>query len=125
MRELGPDPGCPVDLDIALEYAGGEPALLRKLFAVFLEEARGQLGSLRVAFADGRAAEVMDGAHALKGSLRLLGADGTAARAERIELAGRASRLGDLEPEIASFESEMARLLQWIEARLARPGEGL
>jgi HPt (histidine-containing phosphotransfer) domain-containing protein len=122
MREPGRDPRCPVDLDAALEYAGGEPDLLEKVFEVFLGEARGQLASVRAAFSRGRATEVMNGAHALKGSLQLVGAAETAKRAERLELAGRASRLEGLESEVASFETEMARLLEWIEARLARPG---
>ncbi len=100
-------------------YAGGDPDFLNKLFAVFLEESRGQVTALRAAFAEGRLDQLSHAAHTVKGSLRLLGAEETAAVAERLELVGHASRLEGLKPDLALFESQMARLLQWIEARLA------
>jgi len=111
------DAQCPIDLEVALEYAGGDEALLREVFAVFLDESRGHLTALRSAFDEGRAGDVMDTAHTVKGSLRLLGATGTALLAEQLELAGRASRLDGLGPDVTRFEEEMAQILRWVEAR--------
>ena len=115
---------CPIDLDAAREYAGDDEGLLRELFTVFLDEARGHVTALRDAFHAGRASEVMDLAHTVKGSLRLLGAPATALLAEQLELGGRNSQLEGLGPVVARFEQEMARLLQWVETRLATPPSG-
>jgi len=46
MPEHDLDRQCPIDLDAAREYAGEDEALLRELFAVFLEEARGHVAAL-------------------------------------------------------------------------------
>jgi HPt (histidine-containing phosphotransfer) domain-containing protein len=109
----------PIDLDAALEYAGGDAAFLRELLSVFLEDARGKLAAIRTAFAEGRPADVMAGAHTLKGSLHVLGATSAALLAEKIELAARASRLAGLELELRQFEEQMARVLRWMESHLA------
>ena|SRR5438093_2837978 len=119
MREPDAEHPCPIDLKAALEYSGGDPGFLLQLYSVFLEEARGQVAAIRVALAEGRADRMTHAAHTIKGSLRLLGAAETAAVAERLELAGLASRLDGLEPDVARFEAEVARLLRWMEAQLA------
>ena len=119
MPEHDLDRQCPIDLDAAREYAGEDEALLRELFAVFLEEARGHVAALGRAFYEGRAGEVMDLAHSLKGSLRLLGAPAIALLAEQLELGGRNSQLEGLAPVVERFEKEMARIFEWVETRLA------
>jgi HPt (histidine-containing phosphotransfer) domain-containing protein len=119
MPEHDLDRQCPIDLDAAREYAGDDEALLRELFAVFLEEARGHVAALGRAFHEGRAGEVSDLAHTLKGSLRLLGAPATALLAEQLELGGRNSQLEGLAHVVERFEKEMARLFEWVETRLA------
>ena len=118
MPEPDIDQQCPIDLEAAREYAGDDEALLRELFAVFLDEARGHVTALGRAFHAGRASEVMDLAHTVKGSLRLLGAPATALLAEQLEMGGRSSQLDGLGPVVERFEKEMARLFQWVEARL-------
>src|SRR2546430_708102 len=120
MAEHDVDGQCPIDLEAAREYAGDDEALLRELFAVFLDEARGQVTALGDAFRTGRPGDVSDLAHAVKGSLRLLGAPGTALLAEQLELAGRNARLEGLGPVVERFEEEMVRLLRWIETQLAK-----
>ena len=115
MRRADADGPCPVDLQAALEYAGGDEALLSEMFQVFLDESQGQLAALRTAFVEGRAGDLMDAAHAFKGSLRLLGAGGIALLAEKLELASRASRLDGLQPAVTRFEEEMTQLLRWVE----------
>jgi HPt (histidine-containing phosphotransfer) domain-containing protein len=122
MRELDDEHQSPIDLKAALEYAGGDPGFLRKLFSVFLDEARGQVAAIRVALTEGRADQMTHAAHTVKGSLRLLGATETAALAERLELAGYASQLDGLEADVARFEKEMARLLRWMEGQLEKEG---
>jgi HPt (histidine-containing phosphotransfer) domain-containing protein len=124
MHEPDAEHRCPIDLEAALEYAGGDPGFLRKLFSVFLEESRGQVVAIRAALAEKRADQMTHAAHSVKGSLRLFGATEAAALAERLELAGHASRLEGLEPDVARFEQELARLLRWMEAQLAVPGPG-
>jgi len=124
MAEHDVDAQCPIDLEAAREYAGDDEALLRELFAVFLEEARSQVPSLCDAFRAGRAGDVMDLAHTIKGSLRLLGAPGTALLAEQLELAGRRSQLDGLGPVVDRFEQEMVRIFQWVQTRLATPASG-
>src|SRR2546430_13798137 len=121
MPEHDLDRQCPIDLDAAREYAGDDEALLRELFAVFLEEARGQVAALGRAFHEGRAGEVMDLAHTLKGSLRLLGAPATALLAEQLELGGRNTQPEGLSPVGERFSNEMAGMFEWAETRLARP----
>jgi HPt (histidine-containing phosphotransfer) domain-containing protein len=116
----GADAGgqCPVDLEIALEYAGGDEALLRELLTVFLDESRSQLPALHEAFAQGRARDVMHAAHTFKGTLRLFGAEGIALLAEQLELAGRTTRLDGLQPTMTRFEDEMQQLLRCVEELL-------
>src|SRR5882762_61661 len=121
MAEHDVDGQCPIDLESAREYAGDDEALLRELFAVFLQESRGHVTALGDAFRAGRAGEVMDLAHTVKGSLRLLGAPATALLAEEMELGGRSSRLEGLGPVVEQFDREMARLFQWVETRLSTP----
>src|SRR3989442_14916997 len=94
------DAQCPIDLEVALEYAGGDEALLREMFAVFLDESRGHLTALRSAFDEGRAGDVMDTAHTVKGPLRPLAATGTALLAGQPGLAGPASRPAGLRPGV-------------------------
>jgi HPt (histidine-containing phosphotransfer) domain-containing protein len=124
MAEHDVDGECPIDLEAAREYACDDEALLHELFAVFLEEARGQVTAMRDAFRAGRAGDVMDLAHTVKGSLRLLGAPATALLAEQLELGGRTSQLEGLGPVVEKFDREMARLLQWVETRLATRAAG-
>jgi len=120
MREMSDaDRDCPIDLDAALEYAGGDRVFLCELFTVFLEDTRVYLTTIRAAFTAGRTGDMMVGAHTVKGSLKVLGANTAASLAERLELAARASRLDGLEGDLARFEEEMGRLLRWIETQLA------
>lgn len=109
---------CPLDVDTALEYSGGDRGFLRELFTVFLEDTPARVATIRAAFAAGRAGDMMVGAHTVKGSLKVLGAHTAASLAERLELAARASQIDGLEPDLARFEEEMGRLLRWVEAEL-------
>ncbi|MBI4885717.1 MAG: response regulator [Acidobacteria bacterium] len=89
-----------------------DPAMLRELAQVFLEDCPARLAELRTALADGAAPRLARAAHTLKGSVGVLCEDGPFLTARLLETAARAGDLplaGELHPRL---EQELDRLQQ-------------
>lgn len=111
-----PDQTAPlVDWDAALDYVGGDRALLRELVNMFLAEYPRWLAELRQALAAGNVADVKRTAHNLKGSMRHFGARPAFEAALQLETMAREGRLGGAEPARAELERALQRLRPELE----------
>jgi len=99
-----------VDLDAALEVAGGDQELLRRAVGVFLaQDYPRQLAQLKEAIARRDALEVKKAAHGLKGALDSFGSRPARDLALEIETMGRNGDLGDAPRALQEFETEVSR----------------
>ena len=120
MREAAPSVESPVDLAIALGYAGGDHQVLQELLTTFAGDCPRKLGTLREAVARSDAAGLMGVAHALKGTLRVFGATTAAALAEQLEAAGRSGSLQGAPELLARLDQELERIVECISTASAR-----
>ena len=80
------------------------PGLFAELTTLFTEDAPRTVAELRTAIQASDAAEVARLAHALKGSSATLGASAMSATCAALEAAGRASRVEEFGPRLATLE---------------------
>ena len=111
---------CPVNLDSAMKYCGGEKIIKRVAHAI-LDEGPGYLDMLEKAIEQGKAKDVLLYAHKIKGVALNLGAEALPEKADIVEVAASednlekaAAALGDM---IVEFEKLISFLSQpdWIE----------
>jgi HPt (histidine-containing phosphotransfer) domain-containing protein len=94
----------------ALEWVGGDLALLIELRDILLEECAGHLREIRQAVAHRDADALEHSAHTLKGSVANFCARAAAAAAFRLEAMGRDGDLTDAERVLVVLEAEIERL---------------
>jgi PAS domain S-box-containing protein len=99
-----------VDLDAALEVAGGDQELLREAVGVFLrQDYPRQLEQLKEGIAHQDASAVKKAAHGLKGALDSFGSRPARDLALRMETMGRNGNLSDVQRALEEFEAEVTR----------------
>jgi signal transduction histidine kinase/DNA-binding response OmpR family regulator len=113
-----PEASMAMNRESALEFVGGDPALLAQVIRLYLGDAPSMLERLRNGLANGDAREVERGAHRLKGYFGTLGAAGTVETASRLEALGREGALGRAGEVMSELEDQMARLEQEIRSFL-------
>ncbi|HMF15118.1 MAG TPA: response regulator, partial [Gemmataceae bacterium] len=99
-----------IDWSAALDYVGGDEALLRDLIGIFLSEGPRWLRELRSAIADADTDAVKRLAHNLKGSVRLFGAKSAFDPAFLLERMGRSGNLSGAAEALATLEEQVSRL---------------
>jgi HPt (histidine-containing phosphotransfer) domain-containing protein len=107
--------GAPVSLAAALRYVDGDRTLLAELVVSFVSDYGERLATLRAAVAAGERAEVERTAHNFKGVLAILGAEPARNMAEELERLGRESSLADRADLLDQFESEVHRVVTWLD----------
>ena len=100
------------DFSAALNYVGGDRALLDELLGIFVEDAPVRMEAIRRAIAGGEAADLMREAHTIKGALRVIGATTAAGLAQGLEALGRDGNIGEADKLAVALEREMERLMQ-------------
>ncbi|MGH7337045.1 MAG: response regulator, partial [Myxococcota bacterium] len=110
-----PLPGA-FDRATALGRVGGDPALLRDLARIFLQEGPALLARARDAIARGDAGELRLSAHTLKGSLGFLATDAAAEAAARLETMGRGGKLQGAPEAFQDLERIVGELLLGLSA---------
>lgn len=113
--------GAGFDREALLARVDGDPALLREVVGLFLEEYPKRLGELRAALARHDSTGVASAAHGLKGTLSYFAAGTVVDAARRLEAMGRAGDLRDAEAACAILEEALGRLTPALGA-LAREG---
>ncbi len=98
------------DRAAALEWVGGDVALLAELRDLLLTECGGHLRDIREAVAHRDADALERAAHALKGSVGNFSAKPAADAALRLEVMGREGNLAEAEAAFAVLEKEIERL---------------
>ena len=101
-----------VDWQMALSFAGDDPALLAEIVAAAKGETPRLLADLRQAVASGDADVVCRSAHTLKSTADYFGAKGLADVALRVELLARDGGLACAADQIAALESTATRFLE-------------
>ncbi len=100
-------PDVAVDLASALEWAGGDRALLGELVQLFLEDREERRTAMRAALAAHDAPELMRLAHSLKGGIGNLGGHRARELAAALEEAARAGHLDEAEALLPKLEREV------------------
>ncbi|MEW6266801.1 MAG: response regulator [Thermodesulfobacteriota bacterium] len=112
------DLDAPMDYEKALEEFMGKEEVLRRVLKEFLQNARGQVGLIRQALAEGRAETVAREAHSIKGGAANLTANDLARAALEIENMGRSGVLTSAEEAVKRLENELFVLEMFVEERL-------
>jgi CheY-like chemotaxis protein/HPt (histidine-containing phosphotransfer) domain-containing protein len=105
-------PEAGFDFSAALNYVGGDRALLNELLSIFVEDAPVRMEAIRRAIAGGEAVDLMREAHTIKGALRVIGAAAAAGLAQGLEALGRDGNMGEADKLAAALVREMDRLMQ-------------
>ncbi|MGH7302064.1 MAG: response regulator, partial [Candidatus Rokuibacteriota bacterium] len=104
-------PEAGFDFSAALDYVGGDRALLDELLGIFVEDAPVRMKAIRRALAGGEAAELMREAHTIKGALKVIGATTAAGLAQGLEALGRDGNMSEADKLAVALEREMDRLV--------------
>ena len=105
-------PEAGFDLTAALNYVGGDRALLDELLGIFVEDAPVRMDAIRKAVAVSETAELTREAHTLKGSLKVIGATTASGLAQGLEALAREGNMSEAEKLAAALGREMDRLMQ-------------
>jgi len=108
--EVAPEAGF--DFTAALNYVGGDRALLDELLGIFVEDAPVRMDAIRKAIVAGEAPELTREAHTLKGSLKVIGAITAAGLAQGLEAVARDGNMSEADKLSSALEREMDRLMQ-------------
>jgi CheY-like chemotaxis protein/HPt (histidine-containing phosphotransfer) domain-containing protein len=108
----------PFDAVLALERAGGDPAFLRELCQLVLNDLETAPPELRAAVQAGDAPAAESIAHQLKGSFASFAAEPSRAAAARLEEAAHEGDLEAMVEQLARLELELARLSEALGAQL-------
>lgn len=108
--------GDGLDRKSALEFAGGDPTLLKELAELFLQEYPKLIADLRSAARDRDSKKLDTSAHALKGAVSNFGARAAVEAALLIEAKGRAGETEGLQEAVTSLEDALAPLLAELAA---------
>lgn len=115
--ELSAEPA--LNLSELLARVENDRELLRELIGIAQVEIPRLLSLLREAVAQADMKKIETSGHTLKGMLSHLAAPRAAAAAARLEQLGRSGDTATLRSAVASFESEVARLMTELEACMA------
>jgi CheY-like chemotaxis protein/HPt (histidine-containing phosphotransfer) domain-containing protein len=110
ISDAAPEAGF--DFSAALNYVGGDRALLDELLGIFVEDAPVRIEAIRRAIAASEAADLTREAHTLKGALKVIGATAAAGLAQGLEALGRDGHMSDADKLATALEREMDRLMQ-------------
>ena len=105
-------PEAGFDFSAALNYVGGDRALLDELLGIFVEDAPLRMEAIRRALAGREAADLTREAHTIKGALKVIGAATAAGLAQGLEALGRDGNMGEADKLAAALEREIDRLMQ-------------
>jgi two-component system, sensor histidine kinase and response regulator len=107
------------DPALALERAGGDPAFMRELCQIMLDDLDRLPGELRAAVEAGDAALAEMIAHQLKGNCASFAAEPSREAAAQLELAAHARDLQALAAGLRRLDGELARLREALTAQVA------
>ncbi len=105
-----------IDWDVALSNTGGDPALLRELAAIYLNESPRWLQTIVDAISQFDTNLLRLTAHKLKGSLETLGALEAAAAARELELIAREASGASVDVALSILKEKLAQLSPIIAA---------
>src|SRR5262245_35354918 len=100
------------DFSAALNYVGGDRALLDELLGIFVEDAPFRMEAIRCAFAGREAADLTWEVYTIKGAFKVIGAAMVAGLAQGLEVLGRDGNMGEADKLAAALEREIDRLIQ-------------
>ena len=104
----------------ALTEFDNDPDFLSEVLTGFLQNANGQITTLRKAVADGQAEIVSNEAHAIKGGAANLTADALAKIAADLELVAKTGSLTQADCLIAELEVNLHRLDAFAQSQMAQ-----
>jgi len=114
--EKAPSSRPAFDREMLLDQAGHDPELLQTILEVFLDEAPGQIETLKASIEGRDPGTVAEEGHSLKGAAAAAAAVTVQELAQGIEMAGKASKIEEaralfdkLELEFQRFKEEAAR----------------
>jgi HPt (histidine-containing phosphotransfer) domain-containing protein len=105
-----------INRSAALEVAGGDVHLLKKLGESFLHDCPGLLAAVRAAVTTGDGKALHRAAHTLKGAVNMFGAQTAWDQAQRLEQLGREGDLAQVTEALADLEREIERVVQELSA---------
>lgn len=101
------------------EMAVRRPALVARMFGVFLEEEPKRLADVRTALTQGDAERLRFLVHSLKGAAAALGAERLRDCCLALELAAKEGNLAAAPQRLAELEAEMERVFAFMRAHQA------
>ena len=105
-----------MDLDAALDRLGGQQSLLSDMIQFYLEDVPDLLAQLEQGMKAGDAALVERAAHSLKGLSATFSAERAVAAAAAVEAMGRTKELTNLAPAHEALKTEIAALVEALQA---------
>jgi CheY-like chemotaxis protein len=105
-----------INRSAALEVAGGDVQLLKKLAESFLHDCPGLLSAVRAAVTTGDGKALHRAAHTLKGAVNMFGAQAAWDQAQRLEQLGRDGDFARATEALADLEREIERVVQELSA---------
>jgi diguanylate cyclase (GGDEF)-like protein len=103
-----------IDAAAVLKRCGGDQKFAAAVTERFRTQAGKEVGKLEQALSSNDAAELSRAAHTVKSMAAYMAADNAVELAKQIESLGRANRLEDVLPLLASLRSEIERAVAWI-----------
>ncbi len=104
-----------LNLDVMMDNVGGDQQLMADVVSMMLEETPRLMSQIDAAVAQLDANAMQRAAHSLKGSVAIFGARDAITAAERLESAGRAGKLEDVNQLHAELQSRIASLMAALE----------
>ena len=104
----------PVDLEVFMEIAGGNPQRLQELANRYLRQTTEQLAKLREAIATGTAPDVKRIAHSAAGSSAMCGMNPFVALLRELERMGQTGQLADTPRVFGQITDEFARIEDFL-----------
>ena len=99
-----------MNFEKAVEEFMGKEDVVTRIVAAFLDNVKGQIGTIRQAIAQGNAEVVREEAHSIKGGAANLTADSLSGAALELEDIGRSGDLGQAPDALDRLEEEFHRL---------------
>jgi signal transduction histidine kinase/CheY-like chemotaxis protein/HPt (histidine-containing phosphotransfer) domain-containing protein len=105
-----------INRSAALEVAGGDMQLLKRLAESFLHDCPGLLAAVRAAVTTNDGKALHRAAHTLKGAVNMFGAQTAWDEAQRLEQLGREGHFAQATEALADLEQQIERVVQELSA---------
>lgn len=109
-----------LNIELATENCGGDPAVMLELAVMFLEESARQLSAIEQAMSAGKSEEMQFVAHRLRGGLAIFAADSAVQAAAAVEMIGSSKRMENAPAGVTRLKIELAQIANDVRDLIAK-----